>query len=54
MQNTRAKAPSSVMATFGQPMTFGTPEEPLLIATVKKRKGSVVRVSTFARDKDTV
>ena len=36
------------MATFGQPMIFGTPEEPLLIATGEKRQGSVVRVSTFA------
>jgi hypothetical protein len=32
-------------------MTFGTLEELLLIATVKNRKGSVVRVSTFARDR---
>ena len=48
MQNTHAKVPSSVMATFGQLMTFGTPEELLLIATVEKRQGSVVRAFAFA------
>jgi len=48
MQNTRAKAPGSVKATFGQSMTFDTPEEQLPIATIQKRQGSVIRVSGFA------
>lgn len=44
MQNTRAKALGSVKATFGQSMTFGTPEEQLPMATIQKRQGSVIPV----------
>lgn len=37
MQNTRARAPGSVKAPFGQSMTFGAPKKQLPMATVQKR-----------------